>query len=52
MLEVLGSRTNQHVGQFDHLIKNISPIRISRSKKSERKKSTLGEPWIVHIFIA
>jgi hypothetical protein len=37
MLEFLGSRFNSHVGQFDHLIKNISLIRISRSKKLERK---------------
>jgi len=37
MLEFLGSRFNYYISQFYHLIKNISLIRIYRSKKSERK---------------
>jgi len=32
------------------LVKKISLIRISRSKKSERKKCSIGELWIVHNF--
>jgi hypothetical protein len=55
MLELLGSKFNWQVGQFDHLTtkkkKKNSLIKIFRCKKLERKNCTLGEPWIVHKII-
>jgi hypothetical protein len=41
MLEFMGSRFNQRVGQFDHLDKNLSHLKKSRSYKSEERHNYL-----------
>jgi Holliday junction resolvase-like predicted endonuclease len=44
MEEFLRSRVNYRVGQFDHITKQISLIKILEAKSQRKKKGTLGEP--------